>query len=85
MRAREWLSPLVYLSNNLLSLIGVVAVTLAGVAWLLVLPVTLRGARLHPYAGILIYLLLPALFLVGLVLIPLGIYLNRRRQQKLGT
>jgi hypothetical protein len=71
MRAREWLSPLVYLSNNLLSLIGVVAVTFAGILWLLLLPITLRGARLHPYVGILVYMLLPGLFLAGLVLIPL--------------
>jgi hypothetical protein len=84
MRARVWLSPLVYLSNNLLSLIGVVAVTFAGILWLLLLPITLRGARLHPYVGILVYMLLPALFLAGLVLIPLGIHLNRRRQQKQG-
>ena len=40
---RQWLSPIVYLSNNWISLIGVVVVTAATVVWLLLLPVTLRG------------------------------------------
>ena len=84
MRVRVWLSPLVYLSNNLLSLIGVVIVTIAGVTWLLLLPATLRAAAFHPYAGILIYLGLPALFLIGLLLIPIGIYFNRRSLLKKG-
>src|SRR5438309_589124 len=85
MRVREWLSPLVYLSNNIVSLIGVVAVTIAGVSWLFLLPVTLRGGNLHPYVGILIYLFLPTMFILGLLLIPLGVYINRRRQQKQGV
>jgi NapC/NirT cytochrome c family protein len=84
MRVREWLSPLVYLSNNIISLIGVVAVTIAGVSWLFLLPVTLRGGYLHPYVGILVYLLLPGLFILGLLLIPLGVFVNRRRLQKQG-
>ncbi|HEY6968690.1 MAG TPA: NapC/NirT family cytochrome c [Candidatus Angelobacter sp.] len=84
MRARVWLSPLVYLSNNLLSLIGVVIVTIAGVTWLALLPATIRAAAFHPYVGILIYLGLPALFVIGLLLIPIGIYFNRRSQVKKG-
>ncbi len=82
---RERLSPLVYLSNNWISLIGVVAVTIAGVTWLLLLPVTLRGSYLHPYIGIVVYLILPGLFIGGLLLIPLGIYFRRRRQRKQGS
>ena len=85
MRVREWLSPLVYLSNNIVSLTGVAAVTIAGVSWLFLLPVTLRGENVHPYVGILIYLFLPAVFILGLLLIPLGVYINRRRQKKLGV
>lgn len=84
MKVRVWLSPLVYLSNNWISLIGVVITTVGGVTWLLLLPTTLRGAHLHPYIGIVIYLLLPMLFLLGLLLIPIGIYWNRRRQLKQG-
>lgn len=84
MKVRVWLSPLVYLSNNWVSLIGVVITTIGGVTWLLLLPTTLRGAYLHPYIGILVYLFLPSFFLLGLLLIPIGIYWNRRRQLKQG-
>lgn len=84
-KLQQWLSPIVYLSNNFLSLAGVVVVTIAGVTWLLVLPVTIRGGSLHPYIGILLYLLLPAFFIAGLLLIPIGIYLKRRSQRKQGV
>jgi len=84
-RLREWLSPLVYLSNNWISLIGVVVVTVATVTWLLLLPVTLRGGILHPYFGILVYLALPAIFVGGLLLIPIGIWLRRRWQRSAGV
>jgi NapC/NirT cytochrome c family protein len=75
---REWLSPLVYLSNNWISLGGVIIVTAATVSWLAFLPITLRGGLMHPYFGLIVYLLLPGVFILGLILIPLGIWLNRR-------
>src|SRR6266702_2219628 len=83
-KLRGWLSPLVYLSNNWISLIGVVVVTAAGGAWLLLLPATFRGGITHPYLGILIYMMLPGIFIGGLLLIPAGIYWKRRGQRKLG-
>jgi nitrate/TMAO reductase-like tetraheme cytochrome c subunit len=83
-KLREWLSPVVYLSNNWISLIGVIIVTAAAVTWLIFLPVTLRQGISHPYVGIVVYLLLPGLFLLGLVLIPIGSGLKRRRLRKAG-
>lgn len=53
------LAPLIYLSNNWISLLGVVVVTTATVFWLFLLPFTLRGEVTHPYIGILVFLLLP--------------------------
>jgi hypothetical protein len=82
---REWLSPIVYLSNNWISLAGVVVVTAATVTWLVFLPITLRGGALHPYFGLIVYLLLPGIFIGGLVLIPIGIYWNRRHKRKSGV
>jgi hypothetical protein len=38
----------------------------------------------HPYLGILIFLTLPAVFVLGLVLIPIGILLRRRALRKRG-
>ncbi|HUL17373.1 MAG TPA: NapC/NirT family cytochrome c [Terriglobales bacterium] len=37
----------------------------------------------HPYVGILVYLILPFVFAFGLVLIPIGIFLHRRRLRAL--
>ena len=81
---RGWLSPLIYLSNNWISLAGVIVVTTATVFWLFLLPVTLRGETTSPYIGILAFLGLPAPFFVGLILIPLGIWLKRRREGRAG-
>jgi NapC/NirT cytochrome c family, N-terminal region len=83
-KLRRWLSPVVYLSNNWISLIGVVVVTAASVLWMALLPITVRGGISHPYFGILVYLLLPAVFVAGLILIPVGIYWQRRRQRAAG-
>jgi nitrate/TMAO reductase-like tetraheme cytochrome c subunit len=77
---RGWLSPLIYLSNNWVSLTGVVLVTTSTVFWLFLLPTTLRGEMQSPYVGILAYLVLPAPFFAGLFMIPLGIWLKRRRE-----
>ena len=82
---RGWLSPLVYLSNNWLSLLGVVIVTTATIFWLFLLPTTLRGEIRNPYVGILAFLVLPGVFFAGLFLIPLGITLRRRRERSKGT
>lgn len=81
---REWFSPIVYLSNNWISLIGVVVVTAATVTWLVFLPITIRGGVLHPYFGLVVYLMLPGIFILGLLLIPIGIFWNRRRKKAKG-
>jgi hypothetical protein len=81
---RAWLSPLVYLSNNWISFTGVALVTTAAIFWLFLLPTTWQGQASNPYAGILIFLALPAVFIGGLALVPLGIVLLRRRARASG-
>lgn len=81
---REWLRPLIYLSNNAISLAGVVIVTTATVFWLYFLQITIRGMVPNPYLGIAVYMVVPAFFVLGLVLIPIGIWLNRRRKKAKG-
>ena len=78
------LSPLVHLCNNWVSLTGVVVVTTATVFWLFLLPTTMRGDVHNPYNGILAFLLLPVFFVLGLVLIPLGIYWRNKREKTRG-
>src|SRR6266496_1049048 len=77
---RGWLSPFVHLSNNWISLAGVIVVTTATIFWLFLLPITLRGETENPYVGILAFLTIPAPFFLGLLLIPLGIWIKRRRE-----
>src|SRR5437016_283021 len=84
-RASGWLSPIVHLSSNWISLTGVVVVTTAAIFWLFLLPVTLRGEAANPYVGILAFLTLPAPFFAGLFLIPLGIWRKRRREGRAGV
>ena len=38
----------------------------------------------NPYLGIIFFLLLPAVFILGLILIPIGVFIRRRRLQKAG-
>jgi hypothetical protein len=76
----RWLSPVIHLCNNWISLVGVVIVTTAAIFWLFLLPTTLRGGIDNPYVGILSYLTIPVPFFLGLVLIPLGMWLQRRRE-----
>ena len=77
-------SPLAYLASNVISLIGVVLVTTSGILWLLALPAFWKGETSNPYIGILLFLILPSVFLLGLVLIPLGIALYTRKRRKAG-
>jgi len=76
----HWLSPLIHLCNNWISLIGVVTVTTATIFWLFLLPSTLRGGTDNPYIGILSFLTLPVPFFAGLLLIPLGMLRQRKRE-----
>src|ERR1700691_1711813 len=83
-RLYEWLSPLVFLSNNPLSLIGVVVVTTATVLWVFLLPTLFEHNTSNPYLGIPAFLLLPGVFIRGLILIPVGIVLRRRSRRRQG-
>ena len=67
------------LTRHWLSLAGVALVTTAGISWLFVLPQQIRGHVSNPYIGIIVFLILPIVFFLGLALIPIGVYLSKRR------
>src|SRR5262245_30325507 len=69
----------VVLTGHWLSLLGTVLVTTAGFLWLFALPAQARGHVDNPYTGIVLFLILPALFFAGLLMIPIGAALGRRR------
>ncbi|HUG54836.1 MAG TPA: cytochrome C, partial [Vicinamibacteria bacterium] len=85
-RAREWVRPLVYLGQNPLSLTGAALTTSAALTMVLYWIVELlRDRPSHPYAGILVFLILPGVFVFGLLLVPAGILLRRRRLYRAGA
>jgi hypothetical protein len=70
---------LVLLTSHWISMLGVALVTTAGFSWLFVLPIQFRGHTNNPYIGIVVFIFIPVIFILGLVLIALGVFLARRR------
>jgi nitrate/TMAO reductase-like tetraheme cytochrome c subunit len=62
-----------------------VFVTTSTVFWIYLLPTTFGGELSNPYLGILGFLVLPAIFFLGLALIPLGIWWKLRRERERGS
>lgn len=63
-------------------MLGVALVTTAGFSWLFVLPIQLRGHSRNPYIGIVVFIFIPVIFVFGLILIALGVFLARRRIER---
>jgi NapC/NirT cytochrome c family, N-terminal region len=70
------------LTRNAVSLIGAAIVTASGILIVTLFVMEAFGYRGSPYIGILAYVILPAIFVAGLVLIPIGIARERRRQRR---
>jgi len=70
---------LVLLTSSWTSMLGAALVTLAGFSWLFVLPLNISGHASNPYIGLLVFIAIPIVFFVGLVLIPVGIALAKRK------
>src|SRR5271165_4595550 len=82
---KDWARLIYFLSQNIISLIGIVlttstAITLIGF-W--IYDFMLPGPP-HPYVGILLFLILPGVFLLGLMLIPAGIFARRHKLRAAG-
>lgn len=82
---RDWMRLLYFLSQNVISFIGVVLTTSSALTMIAfwVYDFLLPGPA-HPYVGILLFLILPGLFVLGLLLIPIGILLRRRKLRAAG-
>jgi hypothetical protein len=64
------------------TIVGVVITTVSAVAFLTLLAADMFGMFTNPYAGLVIFIALPALFVLGLLLIPLGVWRMRRAIRK---
>jgi hypothetical protein len=65
-----------------LSIVGAVLTTISAVLFLVVFFLELFGMHTNPYVGILFFLIIPGIFVIGLLLIPLGAWLERRRRAR---
>jgi hypothetical protein len=70
------------LARNPVSVAGAAVVTLAAALFLWFFMMDLFGVHANPYLGIVFFLMVPGIFVFGLVLIPIGMLLERRRQKK---
>lgn len=80
-RFREgWLRPALFFGNNPVSLAGGAITTASGVTMISYWMMEIIGrVSENPYLGIIFFLILPFLFVAGLVLIPIGIIIRRRK------
>jgi hypothetical protein len=65
--------------RNGISIAGMVLTTLTAALFLAVFVGELFGLHTNPYFGIIFFLIMPALFVLGLLLIPLGMWRERVR------
>ena len=85
-RFREgWVRPALFFGNNPISLAGGAMTSASGVTMIGYWFVEIFG-RLNdnPYLGIIFFLILPGLFIAGLILIPIGVFLRRAQLRKAG-
>jgi nitrate/TMAO reductase-like tetraheme cytochrome c subunit len=85
-RFREnWVRPALFFGNNPISLAGGAITTASGVTMIGYWLVEIFGRpNDNPYLGIIFFLLLPAVFILGLLLIPVGVWVRRKKLQKTG-
>jgi hypothetical protein len=84
-RTRELARSIFFAGKNWLTLAGFILTTGTGVSMVIFWGQELVSSRpIHPYAGILLFLILPAFFVLGLLLMPIGIFLRRRSLRKAG-
>lgn len=70
---------LLLLASHWISMAGTTLVTLAGFSWVFLLPISLSGRVENPYMGLLVFIAIPMVFFLGLILIPIGVFLGKRR------
>jgi nitrate/TMAO reductase-like tetraheme cytochrome c subunit len=81
----HWVRPALFFGNNPVSLAGGAVTTASGITMIGYWMIELIGQKYqHPYLGLIFFLILPALFVIGLLMIPIGMYLRRRKLQREG-
>jgi hypothetical protein len=68
--------------RNGIGLLGAVLAVVSGILIVAFAVLGIAGGGGSPYVGMAIYVVLPTLFVAGLVLVPLGAWLERRREAR---
>ena len=80
-----WVRPALFFGNNPISLLGGAITTASGITMIGYWLVELFGrSNDNPYLGIIFFLILPAFFLAGLIMIPIGLVHRRTVLAKAG-
>jgi nitrate/TMAO reductase-like tetraheme cytochrome c subunit len=72
-----------HITRSPLGMAGAVITTVSATLFLTLFAVEQVGFHGGPYLGIIAFLILPALFALGLVLIPIGLWRDRQRRRRL--
>jgi nitrate/TMAO reductase-like tetraheme cytochrome c subunit len=75
----------VALARNPVAIAGAVLATAAGIGFLVLAAAALAGLFHNPYAGLIVFIALPALLVAGLLMVALGVWLERRRRDEAGA
>jgi len=70
------------MTRHPLSLIGAWITTLSAFTFIFVFLLDVFGVHHSPYVGLAFFVILPVFFVLGLLMIPVGIWLDRRRRAK---
>lgn len=77
---------LLLVTSHWLSLLGLALIVTSVISWLFVLPLHVRSGADNPYIGIVAFFIIPMFFFLGLILVPIGMFLGKRRiKQRIQT
>jgi hypothetical protein len=65
-----------------LAIAGALLATVSAVVFIALLIAAFAGLFVNPYAGLVVFIAIPAVFVFGLLLIPTGMWLQRRRLRR---
>ena len=68
--------------RNPIAALGVALTTAAGLLFVFLVIVQAVGLLPSPYVGLVVYVMAPGIFTIGLVLIPVGLWIERRRVRR---
>ena len=81
----NWVRPALFFGNNPLSLAGGAITTASALTMIGYWMIELFGRSAdNPYLGLIFFFGLPAVFVLGLVMIPVGVFIRRYKLQKAG-